>query len=268
MKVHYKALTIAGSDSSGGAGIQADLKTFSALGCYGMSVITALTAQNTTGVRSVHPVPALFVEEQLQAVLEDIVPDAVKIGMTHSLETIQTMARLLTRYELKSIVLDPVMISQSGDPLMDTGAVDAITSALMPLAAVVTPNIPEAEAILNRRIMTEQDMIQAAQELSLFGSQAILLKGGHLKGEKSPDILFISKENRLVTLEAERIETRNNHGTGCTLSSAIAAFLARGFSLVEAVKKAKAYLTEAIKKGTDYSIGHGHGPVHHFYEFW
>lgn len=269
MKKKYKtALTIAGSDSSGGAGIQADIKTFSALGCYAMSVITALTAQNTTGVRGIHAVPPEFAEEQLEAVFTDIPPDSVKIGMLYSAELIETVARMLTKYRARNIVLDPVMAAQSGDRLLQEEAVEAVKTHLMPMATVVTPNAPEAEILLDSPIRNTADMERAARNLAKFQSKSILVKGGHMEGAESTDILFIPSQNRLVHLRGVRVATRNNHGTGCTLSSAIASFLAHGLTLEDAVLKAKDYLTSAMEAGAVYQIGKGHGPVHHFYRLW
>lgn len=269
MKKQYKtALTIAGSDSSGGAGIQADIKTFSALGCYAMSVITALTAQNTTGVRGIHAVPPAFAAEQMEAVFSDIPPDSVKIGMLYSAELIETVARMLAKYHARNIVLDPVMAAQSGDSLLEGDAVEAIKNYLMPMASVVTPNVPEAEILLSRPIKNVADMEKAAGDLAEFGSGSILVKGGHLEGDESTDILFIPSRNRLVPILGTRVTTRNNHGTGCTLSSAIASFLAHGLPLEDAVLRAKDYLTAAMKAGADYEIGKGHGPVHHFHRLW
>jgi hydroxymethylpyrimidine/phosphomethylpyrimidine kinase len=269
MEKKYKtALTIAGSDSSGGAGIQADIKTFSALGCYAMSVITALTAQNTTGVRAIHAVPPEFALEQLEAVFTDIPPDSVKIGMLYSAELIETVARMLTKYRARNIVLDPVMAAQSGDRLLQEEAVEAVKTHLMPMATVVTPNVPEAEILLGSPIRNTADMERAARNLAEFHSKSILVKGGHMEGEESTDILFIPPQNRLVHLRGVRVDTRNNHGTGCTLSSAIASFLAHGLPLEDAILKAKDYLTSAMEAGAAYQIGKGHGPVHHFYRLW
>jgi len=269
MKKRYKtALTIAGSDSSGGAGIQADIKTFSALGCYGMSVITALTAQNTIGVRAIHAVPPEFAAEQLEAIFTDIPPDSVKIGMLYSAELIETVARMLTRHHAGNIVLDPVMAAQSGDSLLQEDAVEAVKTHLMPMASVVTPNVPEAEILLGRRITNVAGMEKAARDLAAFESKSILVKGGHMEGCESTDILFVPSQNRLVPIQGARVNTRNNHGTGCTLSSAIASFLAHGLPLEEAVLKAKDYLTSAMEAGAAYEIGKGHGPVHHFHRLW
>ncbi len=268
MKTYHKVLTIAGSDSCGGAGIQADIKTFSALGCYGMSVITALTAQNTQGVVSVHAVPPVFVADQLEAVLTDVGVDAVKIGMLFSVEIIEAVADGLSKHEINNIVLDPVMVAQSGDPLMQEDAVNAVRELLVPLATVVTPNLPEAGVLLKMEIHSIDDMKAAASKLAESGAESVLIKGGHMKGETCVDILVIASEDRTIELAAPRLKTRNNHGTGCTLSSAIAAFLAKGLSLENAVKKAKEFLTRAIQEGAGYEIGKGHGPVHHFYEYW
>ncbi|CAB1074206.1 phosphomethylpyrimidine kinase [Alkalispirochaeta odontotermitis] len=265
---YHKVLTIAGSDSGGGAGIQADLKTMSAIGCYGMSVITALTAQNTLGVTAIHPVPPAFAAEQIAAVFSDIGADAVKIGMLYSAELIEVIARQLKKYGAENIVLDPVMVAQSGDKLLQDDAIQAIRERLMPLADVVTPNIPEAEVLIDRAIGGTEDMQTAARSLAAYGSHGILIKGGHLEDSASTDLLYLKNENRFVRLEATRIASRNNHGTGCTLSSAIASFMARGNDMEQSVRQAKIYIQNAIRAGADYTIGHGHGPVHHFFEFW
>ena len=267
-RVYRRVLTIAGSDSGGGAGIQADLKTFAALGCYGMSAITALTAQNTVGVSGIHPVPPDFAAAQIAAVLGDIGADAVKIGMLYSVELIRAVAEQLQKFNARNIVLDPVMVAQSGDRLLRDDAVGAIAEYLMPLAEVVTPNIPEAEVLVGRALRTRDELRAAACELARHGSRSVLIKGGHLEHEDSCDLLYLSGENRFVELTAERVRTRNNHGTGCTLSSAIAAHLARGSGIEEAVRRAKEYINRAIRAGAGYTIGRGHGPVHHFFQFW
>lgn len=267
-KTYRRVLTIAGSDSGGGAGIQADLKTFAANGCYGMSVITVLTAQNTRGVTGIHPVPVEFVAKQLDAVLSDIGADAVKIGMLFSPELIATVARKLQEYGVPQIVLDPVMVAQSGDKLLQDDAVAALKTHLVPLAEIITPNIPEAEVLLGRKLFRADELAGAAAELAGLRCRNVLVKGGHLDGADSDDVLFLGAEQRMVHLAGERIATRNNHGTGCTLSSAIAARLAHGDGMVEAVRSAKHYITEAIRAGADYHIGHGHGPVHHFWQYW
>ena len=266
---HYrKVLTIAGSDSGGGAGIQADLKTFSAIGCYGMSVITALTAQNTRGVNSIHAVPPAFAVEQIDAVLSDIGADAVKIGMLYSAELIEAVAAALKRHGAHKIVLDPVMVAQSGDKLLQDDAVEAIKAYLMPLAEVVTPNLPEAMVLTGQTLQNRQDVASAARALVAHGSRSILIKGGHGDDHQSSDLLYLADEDRQMWLPAKRIQTRNNHGTGCTLSSAIAAYLAQGHDIEPAVQKAKTFMTQAIAAGAAYTIGHGHGPVHHFFKWW
>lgn len=267
-KRYHRALTIAGSDCSGGAGIQADLKTFSALGCYGMSVITALTAQNTMGVSAIHPLPAGFVREQIEVLLNDIGADAIKIGMLYSEELIRTVAGQLKNHPGPHIVLDPVMVSQSGHKLIEEGALEALKGDLIPLSTVLTPNIPEASMLLGRELQDLSDREEAARDLARYGAKSVLLKGGHLSGNESSDLLFIASENRVVILPGERIPTRNNHGTGCTLSSAVASFLARGLPLEEAVRQSKEYITGAIRAGAEYEIGKGHGPVHHYFRFW
>lgn len=265
-KKHYhRVLTIAGSDSGGGAGIQADLKTIAANHCYGMSVITALTAQNTLGVSAIHAVPVDFVAAQMDAVLSDIGADAVKIGMLFSPELIRTVADGLRRYEAKNIVLDPVMVAQSGDKLLQDEAVTALKEHLIPLADLITPNLPEASVLLDREILTEEDLAAAAVDLAALGAGNVLIKGGHLESENSDDCLYLGAEQRLVTLAGERVVTRNNHGTGCTLSSAIAAYLARGEDMETAVRLGKDYIAGAIQAGAAYEIGRGNGPVHHFF---
>lgn len=267
-RTYSRVLTIAGSDSGGGAGIQADLKTISALGCYGMSVITALTAQNTQGVSGIHPVPARFVQQQLEAVLSDIGVDAVKIGMLFSPELIETIATTLAGFHVPNIVLDPVMVAQSGDKLLQDEAIAALGEYLIPMADILTPNLPEASILVGQTLRTRDDLEKAAATLALTGCGHILIKGGHQEGERSDDILYLAAEKRFVDLPGERIQTRNNHGTGCTLSSAIASFLARGYGIEAAIAAAKSYIHGAIKAGAAYRIGNGHGPVHHFYQHW
>ena len=265
---YYRCLTIAGSDSGGGAGIQADLKTFGALGCYGMSVITALTAQNTIGVSAIEAVTPEFIVEQISAVLTDIGVDAVKIGMLFSPEIIQAVADGLRPFNIRQVVLDPVMVAQSGDKLLKENAIEAIKTNLMPLATVVTPNIPEASILVAETLTTTADIRRAAKTLANHGSRAVLIKAGHLKGEQSTDLLYLSDNDRFLEVSGPRIDTINNHGTGCTLSSAITAYLARGEELETAVEKAKIYIQGALKAGATYRIGQGHGPVHHYYRFW
>jgi hydroxymethylpyrimidine/phosphomethylpyrimidine kinase len=238
------------------------------MGCFGMSVITALTAQNTKGVTGIHAVPPDFAEKQMEAVFSDIGVDAVKIGMLYSAELIETVAQVLKKYKIDKIVLDPVMVAQSGDKLLQDNAIEAIKIHLMPLSSVVTPNLPEASVLLDRTLHGFEDIKKGAKDLCEYGSRSVLIKGGHLKDNDSTDFLYLAKEDRFVILEGERINTINNHGTGCTLSSAIASCMAKGCEIEEAVRKAKTYINEAIRAGSKYKIGHGHGPVHHFHKFW
>lgn len=265
---YTRVLTIAGSDSGGGAGIQADLKTFSALGCYGLSVITALTAQNTMGVTGIHAVPPAFAAQQMAAVIGDIGVDAVKIGMLYSAELIESVAASLIQHGVNTIVLDPVMVAQSGDKLLQEEAIAALKRALIPMATVITPNLPEAEVLLGRKIDGLDDMRTAARELTELGCRSVLIKGGHMQTSESSDVLFISGENRIVVMPDRRVPTTNTHGTGCTLSSAIAAQLAKGLDIEAAAQRAKQYIADAIRAGAAYRIGQGSGPVHHFHEFW
>lgn len=260
-------LTIAGSDSGGGAGIQADLKAFSALGAYGASVITAITAQNTHSVTAISDIPPDVIGAQLDAVFSDIRIDAVKIGMLSRPDVIEVVADRLRHYGGQPIVLDPVMVSKSGDRLLQADAVSALAKRLLPLATVITPNLPEAGVLLNREPPDDEvSMNQAIEGLRALGAKAVLLKGGHLQGPKSFD-LFDNGDDRQL-LQAERIETKNTHGTGCTLSAAIAALLGRGHDLPDAVKAAKAYISKAIAAADQLDVGHGHGPVHHFHALW
>jgi hydroxymethylpyrimidine/phosphomethylpyrimidine kinase len=260
-------LTIAGSDSGGGAGIQADLKTFSALGTYGASVITALTAQNTRAVTAIHEVPPEFVTAQLDAVLEDIEIAAVKIGMLSSPAIIEAVAAGLRRNRPSHVVVDPVMVAKSGDRLLREDAVSALKERLLALATVLTPNLPEAAVLLGTApARDEAGMIEAAAALRGLGPAAVLLKGGHMEHEHSIDVLDDGGEPLLLT--AARVATGNTHGTGCTLSSAIAALLACGLPLRAAVREAKAYVTGALEAADRLNVGHGHGPVHHFHALW
>jgi hydroxymethylpyrimidine/phosphomethylpyrimidine kinase len=261
------AVTIAGSDSGGGAGIQADLKTFSALGTYGASVITALTAQNTKGVTAIHDVPAEFVAAQVDAVFSDLDVKAVKIGMVSQRGVIATIAERLAHWRQSNVVLDPVMIATSGDRLLAPDAVAALKQMLIPRALVVTPNLPEAAALLDAPIAQNEAEMQAQGErLLALGARAVLIKGGHGHGPESVDLLIAP--TTFARLAADRIPTANTHGTGCTLSSAIAAGLARGLDLMAAVGAAKAYVTAALQASERIKIGAGHGPVHHFHEWW
>lgn len=268
MKTYTRILTIATSDSGGGAGIQADLKAISANGAYGLSVLVALTAQNTRGVTGIFPLPPEFVEQQMDAVMPDIGADAVKLGMLFSAELMQTVAKKLIEHNARHIVLDPVMVAQSGDKLIRDDAILALKINLLPIAELITPNLPEAEVLLDRRISTPAEVEQAAKDLAAFGCQNVLIKGGHFDGAESDDILYISAQNRIATFRGPRIPTRNNHGTGCTLSSAIATHLGKGDDIESAVQHGKDYITRAIQAGADYHIGHGAGPVHHFWKYW
>lgn len=271
-QTYDRVLTIAGSDSGGGAGVQADLKTISAFGCYGMSAFAALTAQNTREVRAIHQVPPEFLSEQIDAVVEDIGVDAVKIGMLFTEDLMKTVAGSIRKHELENIVLDPVMVAQSGDQLIQDEAVEVIQEQLFPLSEVITPNIPEAEKLLGYTIKSHDKMEQAARDLLEMGPAGVLLKGGHFRKDQSIDCLVLKEADEqgedVHWFEAGRIETVNTHGTGCTLSSAIASGLAKGDPLFQAVKKAKIYITGAIKAGSRYKIGKGSGPLHHFYRFW
>lgn len=261
------ALTIAGSDSGGGAGIQADLKTFSALGVFGASVITALTAQNTLGVTGIHEVPPAFVRQQMDAVFSDLAVNAVKIGMLANPAVIEAVAEGLDSFGARTVVLDPVMIAASGDPLLRDEAVATLREVLIPRALLITPNLPEAARLIGRSIADDRgDMLAAAEELLRLGPGAVLVKGGHGQGAESADVLLDAAGP--VWFTAPRHQTRNSHGTGCTLSSAIAAGIARGLELADAVAAAKAYVTAAIVKADSLAIGRGHGPVHHFHAVW
>ena len=261
------AVTLAGSDSGGGAGIQADLKAFSALGVYGASVITALTAQNTVGVTAIHDVPAEFVAAQMDAVFSDLDVSAVKIGMVSQRGVIETVAAGLARWRQSQLVLDPVMIATSGDKLLAPDAVEVLKRVLMPRALVVTPNLPEAAALLDAPIAdTETAMRAQGERLLALGARAVLIKGGHGGGVESVDLLI--EPTAFTRLAADRIATANTHGTGYTLSSAIAAGLAKGLSLAEAVRAAKTYVTDALAAANRIKIGSGHGPVHHFHAWW
>jgi hydroxymethylpyrimidine/phosphomethylpyrimidine kinase len=261
---YARVLSIAGSDSGGGAGIQADLKTFSALGCYGMTAITAITAQNTQGVRAIHGVPPDMLRAQIDAVVEDIGVDAVKIGMLHSPEVVAVVADALRRHHLPHVVLDPVMVATSGDRLMADETVQVLVRELFPLATVVTPNLDEAALLLGRPIPGIEALDDAARALLALGAPAVLLKGGHLPGDEVVDVLALP-DRTLQHLRSPRIATHNGHGTGCTLSSAIAAYLALDQALPEAVALARAYILGAIQAGAAVRTGHGHGPLNHGY---
>lgn len=257
-----RVLSIAGSDSGGGAGIQADLKTFSALGCYGMTAITALTAQNTLGVRAIHGIPPEILRDQIDAVVEDIGVHAVKIGMLHSPEIVNTVAAAIDRHGLQKVVLDPVMVATSGAVLIDNPAIAVLVHELFWRAAVVTPNLDEASLLVGRPLDSEKAMEAAAQELLAMGARAVLLKGGHLAGEVVSDLL-VTQTGELHWMRAPRIHSVNTHGTGCTLSSAMAAHLALGASLLEAVEAARTYVRAALEAGAKVRTGGGNGPLNH-----
>ncbi len=258
-----KLLTIAGSDSCGGAGIQADLKTFSAHGVFGMSVISAVTAQNTQGVFAVQDISPDIIQKQIEVIFDDIFVDAVKIGMVSKTETIRIIAETLSKYEVKNLVIDPVMISKSGFDLLKPDAKEALIQCLLPMATVVTPNLPEAEVITGMKVASIDEMKKAAEEIYKMGPKYVLVKGGHLEGE-AMDILYDGTD--FTYYNSPRINTKNTHGTGCTLSSAIASNLGKGMDIHKAIEEAKNYITTAIEKS--FSIGKGVGPVHHFHEWY
>ena len=259
---YTRVLSIAGSDSGGGAGIQADLKTFAALGCYGMTAITALTAQNTLGVSAIHGVPPEMLKAQLCAVFDDIGVDAVKIGMLHAPDIVRTVAWALKQYRVQRVVLDPVMVATSGDTLITPKTVQVLVEELVPLATVITPNLDEAALLLSRTIESAHELEAAARDLLAMGAPAVLLKGGHLPGMEVVDLL-VTGSGPVQRLASPRIESRNTHGTGCTLSSAMAAYLALGEPLHRAVALARGYILQAIELGADVYTGAGHGPLNH-----
>ena len=262
-KRYYRVLTIAGSDSGGGAGIQADIKTISAMGCFATSAITAVTVQNTLGVKAVHPVPLDILEGQIDAVLSDIGTDAIKIGMLYSLEVVNIVANMIEKYQVKNIVIDPVMMSTSGYRLIEENAIEVIKHRLIPLSRVVTPNIPEAEILVGCKISSEEDFDKVARRLSHNSGVSVLLKAGHLDGDYLVDYFYNAENGTMTTLSSKRVETQNTHGTGCTLSSAFAAALAKEDDLTLAAKSAKKYVEQAIVYGADFKIGGGYGPINH-----
>jgi hydroxymethylpyrimidine/phosphomethylpyrimidine kinase len=264
----YKVLTIAGFDGSGGAGIQADLKTFSALGCFATSALTALPVQNTMGVKSVYEIETVCLEEQIKTILEDISMNAIKIGMLHRQEIIESVATILRHYKATNIVLDPVMVAKSGDRLLKPQAILSMKKQLLPITTVLTPNLIEASELLGRNIQDKAQMERAALDLIQMGPQAVVVKGGHLKGDCDDCLCLNTPTPEIYWFSSQRIQTRNTHGTGCTFSAAITAFLARGFTISNSVKQAKEYLTQAIDAGKQLKIGRGNGPVHHFYHLW
>jgi hydroxymethylpyrimidine/phosphomethylpyrimidine kinase len=264
----YKVLSIAGFDGSGGAGIQADLKTFSSLGCYGTTALTAIPIQNTLGVRSIYDITTACIEEQIKAILDDMQMNAVKIGMLHRQEIIDSVAQILSQYNVTNIVLDPVMIAKSGDRLLLPEAIAMMKKSLFPITTVLTPNLLEASELLGREIKTRDQMEEAAIDLLEMGPQAVVVKGGHLKGNCDDCLTLKNPKVNIHWLSGPRIQTKNTHGTGCTFSAAIASFLAMDFTILDAVTKAKAYLTTSIEAGANMKTGQGNGPVHHFHHLW
>lgn len=272
MKTYPRVLTIAGSDSGGGAGIQADIKAISATGSYAASAITAITVQNTMGVSAVHNVPVEIIKGQISAVLSDIGADAVKIGMLSNAGLVRAVKESLLEFGVTDIVLDPVMVATSGDRLIDEDAVEVLASELAPWSRVLTPNIPEAEILAGEKVRSQEDLPGIGRLLSSRLSRisgrkvSVLMKAGHLEGSELIDYFYNAEEDHILELRSERVLTRNTHGTGCTISSAFASYLAQGFSLDESAIRAKEYISKAIASGADYSIGHGHGPVDHFWK--
>ncbi|KPK48291.1 MAG: phosphomethylpyrimidine kinase [Dehalococcoidia bacterium SM23_28_2] len=257
-------LTIAGSDSSGGAGIQADLKTFAALGVYGTCAITAVTAQDSRGVQAIHELPPELVAAQIDAVVGDMGVDAVKTGMLANAGIVRVVAERMRRHDLPNLVIDPVLVAKSGDRLLREEAVDVLRGELLPLCTVVTPNIPEAEALVGRRLETDADLQRAAQEIAALGARSVVITGGHASGPDAVDLLYDGKSIRRFS--APRLATRHGRGTGCTFASAITAWLAQGAAIDEAVARAKEYVTAALEHAL--ALGKGPGPVHHFYRLW
>lgn len=266
-KTYPVVLSIAGSDSSGGAGIQADIKTFAALGVYGATAITAITAQNTLGVHAQHAIPPQMVHDQIVATMDDLAPSVVKIGMLANVAIVDAVAEALSSYSTP-IILDPVIVSTSGHRLLSAEAEKSIIRRLLPMTELLTPNIPEMEALADMPIATLDEKMRAAEQLFRYGAKAILLKGGHEQGDAKCDILFTNTDRGIqhTTFTSETIDTRNTHGTGCTLSSAIAAYVARGCNIADAIFNAKEFVTEAIRHGADIRIGHGFGPVNHGFD--
>lgn len=264
----YKVLTIAGFDGSGGAGIQADLKTFSALGCYGTTALTAIPIQNTLGVRSIYDITTVCIEEQIKAILDDMQMNAVKIGMLHREDIVDSVAQILSQYGVMNIVLDPVMVAKSGDKLLLPDAIATMRERLFPITTVLTPNLLEASELLEREIRTKDQMEQAAIDLIGMGPQAVVVKGGHLNGNCDDCLALRNPTVNIHWLSGPRIQTKNTHGTGCTFSAAIASFLAMGFTIFDSVSRAKAYLTKSIEAGAQIKTGQGNGPVHHFHYLW
>ncbi len=270
MKKYKRVLSIAGFDGSGGAGIQADLKTFSALGCYGMTVLTALPVQNTVGVQSVYLIETRCIAEQCDAIFDDIGVDGIKIGMLFNEEVINVVYDAIKKSQFVNkipIVVDPVMYAKSGDALLKREAVHALKERLLSISTIVTPNLMEAEELAGIKINDEDDMLKAGRLILDLGTKSVLVKGGHLKGDFCKDLLMLSHDV-YFWYEEKKVKTKNLHGTGCTLSSAILAYCVNGLSITESVLEAKNYISKAIHNGSLYEIGQGHGPVHHFHKFW
>lgn len=265
MKTYPRVLAIAGSDSGGGAGIQADIKAISATGSYAASAITAVTVQNTLGVQDVFPVSVQCIGAQIDCVLSDIGADAVKIGMLHSAQVVLCVRDALARAGARNIVLDPVMVSTSGHRLIEESAVECLAMQLIPCARVITPNIPEAEILAGEKIGSQRDLPAIARKLSCGGTVSVLMKAGHLSDGVLTDIFYNAESDSILELTSRRVDTPNTHGTGCTLSSAFASYLAQGLALDDAARAAKDYIAAAIESGAGYSLGHGHGPVDHFF---
>lgn len=265
MKKYPIVLSIAGSDCSGGAGIQADIKAISATGSYAASAITAVTVQNTQGVTAVHPVPLDILSGQIKAVFEDLSVGAVKIGMLHSSDVVGEVARMLAKFKAGNVVLDPVMVSTSGHRLIKEDAIQSMKDLLLPMASVLTPNIPEAEILCGMTITCREEMEKAARMLSLDGRISVWMKAGHLEEDTLVDVFYYAPKDRFLYLASKKCLTSNTHGTGCTLSSAMASYLAQGYDMEDAAFRAKDYLSRAIISGAQYEIGHGHGPVNHFW---
>ena len=264
MKKYPSVLSIAGSDSGGGAGIQADIKAISACGAFATTAITAVTSQNTIGVQAIHPIPVQHLASQIQSVLSDIQIDAIKIGMLHSAEVIQTVVDKIKPYNIPHIILDPVMVATSGDRLLQEEAIENLKNLAIPVSSVITPNVHEAEILMSEKYNTSEDFKDFGIRLSEKFKTSVLLKAGHLQGEYSVDYLINYTNQKITELPSKRVQTNNTHGTGCTLSSALAAFLAQGYCLEESATKAKKYIYNAIQLGADYQTGKGNGPVNHF----
>ncbi len=267
MKYHT-VLSIAGSDSGGGAGIQADIKTISACGAYASTAITAISVQNTLGVKTIYPLPQQIVAQQIEAVLDDIGADAIKIGMLNSREIVEEVSRVIHKYQIQNIVLDPVMVAGSGKKLLQNEAVLHLKKQLIPQSRVITPNIPEASVLLGQKISKQQDLFVCARNLAEKFEVSVLLKSGHLDANELVDVFFDFEKSEITSMKSTKLHTLNTHGTGCTMSSAFATYLAQGFSLKECALKSKEYIEQSIQEGMKYEIGKGNGPVHHFCKIW